>query len=873
MNRRLRLLVALALGGLTIGSLGFGEQAASAEGVAHGSAHGAPALAGAADSRQPAASPSGGLRGRVAALGARHGTCLSAVLVGTPAAPLATGASFASTTAGPGGRFRLSGLRPGAYEVTAAPCGGGARAAAGATVVRARVVPGVTMPVHMAVLGSPGVAAATSGTAVISGHVSGPGGSPIRGVCVAATSGSARRMTESRSGGRFSIRRLAAGTYTLSADPCSTRRDVAPVVVSTPVTVTRGESAPPVTVTLPRGAGLAGTVAAPSGRPLGGICVGLSPNVSPTVSAADIALVAAFAPPWLSPVATRSDGEFSIDQLPAWDVVVSDAAGCGNGGNWVTEYSPDELYSWLGAPVVLRPGATEREDATLERGGSLAGRVLVRHGSSALVHRLCVVAGPDTGIGRPFVTLDGRRVVSGGYFSTMVTRSGRFDLRRLPPGAYSVLVAPTCAIGRSAVALAYAGGGAGPPGELLSVGPGQRVGRLRLVTSLAATASGVVAEKGSPAASTEVCLTFERPRTAAPVLSAAVDTSARGRYRLGAIPAGRFIVEAKACLGGRYGPRWSGRAARPSLAETVSFRPGAGVRGLDFDLPPAAVISGEVTIPNGHPIREACVEAVAPGETAFDATNKEGRYRLTGLGTGHVLLEASRCYSITEYSGVTRAGVRTTEGASTEGVNLSLVVGARIGGIVTTRTGRPLGGECLVTSTPPGTVAPTAITQQNGTYELFGVPPGHVAVHVLPSCSATIGYGPKVVTRRDVAAGGFYNAGDAKLSLDGSISGAATIADGGAAATALRGECVTAVPVGRAASGRPEERAATSAHGTYSLEQLQPGRYDVEFSAGCGAAHTVEQWWDGASSQSAATPVSVKNGRDRRDVDATVTRS
>jgi hypothetical protein len=62
--------------------------------------------------------------------------------------------------------------------------------------------------------------------------------------------------------------------------------------------------------------------------------------------------------------------------------------------------------------------------------------------------------------------------------------------------------------------------------------------------------------------------------------------------------------------------------------------------------------------------------------------------------------------------------------------------------------------------------------------------------------------------------------------------------------------------------------AETGADGSYQIAALIPGAYQVEFTAGCGAASYVTQWFDGAASRSGATPVTVTAGSVLPGIDA-----
>jgi hypothetical protein len=56
--------------------------------------------------------------------------------------------------------------------------------------------------------------------------------------------------------------------------------------------------------------------------------------------------------------------------------------------------------------------------------------------------------------------------------------------------------------------------------------------------------------------------------------------------------------------------------------------------------------------------------------------------------------------------------------------------------------------------------------------------------------------------------------------------------------------------------------------GGYSVIDLTPGRYRVEFSSGCGASGYATQWWKNASSQGRATIITVPANTVRTGIDA-----
>jgi hypothetical protein len=67
-------------------------------------------------------------------------------------------------------------------------------------------------------------------------------------------------------------------------------------------------------------------------------------------------------------------------------------------------------------------------------------------------------------------------------------------------------------------------------------------------------------------------------------------------------------------------------------------------------------------------------------------------------------------------------------------------------------------------------------------------------------------------------------------------------------------------------------RVSTGPGGNYDLGPVNPGRYLVEFSSGCGATGYATQWWRGAQSPGKATVVVVSSRVTRSGIDATMAR-
>ena len=99
----------------------------------------------------------------------------------------------------------------------------------------------------------------------------------------------------------------------------------------------------------------------------------------------------------------------------------------------------------------------------------------------------------------------------------------------------------------------------------------------------------------------------------------------------------------------------------------------------------------------------------------------------------------------------------------------------------------------------------------------------------------------------------------ATLGLFGSVGGTVS----STAHDPVSGECVTAVPV----QGQVQPlldipvqpvRSVTDHAGDYSIAGLEPGRYQIEFSSGCGASGFVTQWWNNKGSAKTAKVIVVR---------------
>ena len=107
---------------------------------------------------------------------------------------------------------------------------------------------------------------------------------------------------------------------------------------------------------------------------------------------------------------------------------------------------------------------------------------------------------------------------------------------------------------------------------------------------------------------------------------------------------------------------------------------------------------------------------------------------------------------------------------------------------------------------------------------------------------------------------------NAALTVGGTISGTVTVSSD---LPDFSGICVDAFAQGDFLS--PSGSTTTASDGSYSLTNLAPGNYDVEFSAGCGISENVgQQWYNNKASQSSANVVAVTAGGSTSAINGTL---
>ncbi len=709
------------------------------------------------------------------------------------------------------------------------------------TGIDARLVPGASI----------------SGT-VRAGSASGPG---LPGVCVLVEGvgpvSDVIGEAISGPGGKYRVADLGTGRYQLAFDPsCGAKGNFAPSSFPKDVAVTDGKATAGVNWFLPPGGEISGTVTTGAGHtPVRGICV-----------EAD----SAAGGEGFGDAVSGADGGYTIKGLIAGKYEVSFTPGCGNSGSFAPVFYDNQVSGFAADTFAVAAGQVVTGiDASMPAGGTITGTV--RDPAGRLLSGACVLV-TSTADQAPSGSLE---AIEGsglglGLAGFAITKGGQYKINDLLPGGYTVSFGTGCKSRTPSYAARWFAPQGGVRAAVLSVGAGITRG-IDAKLSAPGTITGTVrAPGGKPAA--RVCvlvdgLSGEPSTILTDELGGSIpQTGKTGTYRITGLGPGQYQVEFQPCGGPDYAITWYSQAGSQASARAVTVRAGRTHAGVDEKMIVGTSISGRVTNASTRkPVAHRCVLAIDPdGNLAGAVIDKaNGDYSIGNLAPASYEIEALPCLG--GGGGLaTQANpdVRLRRSESVKGVNFALAAAGSIAGEVTGGSpAGPLGGICVVASTRRGVAFGPAFTGSGGRYVLGGLAPGQYDVEFSSQCAGSTGgfVGESHVPSVTVASSAITGGVDAMLDADGGIAGTVQVSGKPAA-----GVCVLASLFG---AGLPL-LAVTNARGNFSLSGVTPSSYRVEFTAGCGVAKYRTQWFNGATSRAAATPVAVSAGTVSTGIDA-----
>ncbi|MGB8197106.1 MAG: glycosyl hydrolase, partial [Acidimicrobiales bacterium] len=251
---------------------------------------------------------------------------------------------------------------------------------------------------------------------------------------------------------------------------------------------------------------------------------------------------------------------------------------------------------------------------------------------------------------------------------------------------------------------------------------------------------------------------------------------------------------------------------------------------------------GLSTVPSGDDPAyiNAMASVVANGDVAFESYFDGGG----GTGSKSLALSSSTPLSLAAYQqwfGSPQSAISST-----------------ISGTVTAAGGSSQVGICAEAFLNGTQIAASATTGAGGAYQISGLAPGSYGVFFEPGCgggdyasqwynATNSGTQSAPGTSVTVSVASPATGINATMTSGTSISGTLRAAGGGD----LSGICVTAYPVGGASIAGTTGTSASD--GTYLIEGLLPGNYDVDFDGGsCGEGGAyAAQWFSGSAAGTA----------------------
>jgi hypothetical protein len=664
-------------------------------------------------------------------------------------------------------------------------------------------------------------------------------GPPLAGICVVADNitGSDFGSATTTASGRYTVTGLGTGVYQLTFTPgfgCSNDGNYVQVIAYARAAdgkVTRGVNA-----VMQPGAVISGRVTNSSGHGLGGMCV----------------ILGGPAPANLPP-STSPDGSYTINQIGAGSYELGIVNGCGSNQNYAPYFYENQDDASLATPIPVATASRHTINPRMRIGAEITGTVTSARGRK-LSGACALVATPSA-------------VESGAVDADAYVRNGQYRLTGLEPGLYYVFffVGPGCLVPVTGPYESqwFPDAASSVSARLVSL-PAGRTTAVDAVLKPGGTITGeVTGTSGQPLAG--ICVDADLPVNGTSVVAEIgyPDTGPRGNYRMSGLPAGRFDVSFFPCAANfRYAQQWYRGRAGPASTTAVDVRAGATTAHIDARLTIGGTISGRVTGTDGRPLDNICPLAYnRSGQVAQGSTGRAGTYAMTGLASGRYTVAFQPCYGQNLVTLLRPA--RVVAPRATTGVDARLPEGGSVSGDITTAGPAATGVafECAqVISANPDNAGSTGFSEPGGQYLATGLAPGTYTVYfgdplcsdgpqdLLPqwfdgTSSAADATTVAVTARHTTAMIG------AVLQATGEITGEVSTSSG----VALSGACVTAYP----AVPGPTPLVAVSRASGYSLIDVPPGRYRVEFSSGCGATGYGAQWWRNARTERAATVITV----------------
>jgi hypothetical protein len=379
-------------------------------------------------------------------------------------------------------------------------------------------------------------------------------------------------------------------------------------------------------------------------------------------------------------------------------------------------------------------------------------------------------------------------------------------------------------------------------------------------------------------------------------------TAGGGRYAIGGLPAGRYVIRYEYCRKpGAYVARWYGGSylrseaasvivgpGRPTLLRPVSLLPVSPGPASPMSIARATEammrreaerdrlagrhqrpeLSGVVRSASGKGVGGICVWVISgtpsngggiaegsarDGHYSYPAgAFSAGKYRVAfddGCGS-HANYAPQWWKHATTFAKATV--LRLGRGRSVTHIDARLTAGGVVAGTISggSRHGPKLRGICVQAQpASPADQIPFELIQatsdRGGRYRVAGLATGKFQFSFYPGCGGGSGYIGLAYPSAVLVTAGRTTRVNPTLPPQSTISGTAT----GPGGRPVAGICVFAV--GRESFGK----ATTSRRGRYAIGGLSAGQYEVDFAGGCGSSGSYAPTAYGGSRRPASVPV------------------
>jgi hypothetical protein len=504
--------------------------------------------------------------------------------------------------------------------------------------------------------------------------------------------------------------------------------------------------------------------------------------------------------------------------------------------------------------------AIAAEQASFRRELAANGRSL----STAAAAKTGTIAGKVTGKGKPLssICVLVAAVSAGQAYAGQTSKNGAYTIRGVLPGQYQVIFEPLglCSSRANWLQQVYRDDNSpfgGTPTNV-RIRAGHKTAGISAKLRQGGEISGTVTSK-SGARLRGICVFADANTGHGQYVNYQTQTAANGSYYLHSLFPGKYSLYFEIGCGSRS------ENYAPVTHPLVPIHLGQE-RTVNQVLAAGASVSGVATLgsSSGAPLSGICVFASNASGTVTDntSTNGSGQYQAIGLTGGTFQVQFSPgCNNNGNYTSVT-VTAHTTAGQQTNGIDAVLQPGATISGTITGNGDKPLSGICVVVA-GGNAESSSANFNANGSYYINQLPAGAYQVGFLPGCGNPGSYAPywynnqpseSTATSINLTTGESFPL-DVQMKPGATISGKVT----GTGGNALSGVCVYATPQSTGELSQGELPASSNRHGSYSLTNLAPGQYVVNF--GCGLGPYGEQWFPGAPDAAAADAVSAPAGR------------